>query len=170
MILCHLAAHRNKDSDAGKDGGQEEKGVREDEMFGWKHWINGHGFEQTLRDGEGQGGLACCSPWRGRVGHDWATEQKQERRGGEFPSGLVVSIQCFHCPAGPSPSLVGGLRSHKVVRHSQKKKKKLNKEQKDGEIHSRSLICFSTAICVSYKNKLKLMRLNLNVLFTHGQL
>ena len=37
MILCHLAAHRNKDSDAGKDGGQEEKGVREDEMFGWKH-------------------------------------------------------------------------------------------------------------------------------------
>ena len=35
----------------------------EDEMVGWHHWLNGHEFEQTLGDSEGQGGLACCSPW-----------------------------------------------------------------------------------------------------------
>ena len=52
-----------KDLDAGKDWGQEEKGEIEDEMFGWHHRLNGHEFEQTLRDSEGQGSLACCSPW-----------------------------------------------------------------------------------------------------------
>ena len=52
-----------KDPDAGKDWGQEEKGVTEDEMVGWHHWLNGYEFEQTLGDSEGQGSLACCSPW-----------------------------------------------------------------------------------------------------------
>ena len=47
--------------DAGKDRGQEEKGVKEDEMVGWHHRLNGHEFEQTLGDSEGQGSLACCS-------------------------------------------------------------------------------------------------------------
>ena len=42
-----------KDSDAGKDWGQEEKGVTKDEMVGWHHWLNGHEFKQTLRDSEG---------------------------------------------------------------------------------------------------------------------
>ena len=51
-----------KDADAGKDWGQEEKGVTEDEMAGWHHWLNEHEFEQTLGDGEGQGSLACYSP------------------------------------------------------------------------------------------------------------
>jgi len=37
--------------------------VTEDEMVGWHHRLNGHEFEQALGDGEGQGGLACCSPW-----------------------------------------------------------------------------------------------------------
>ena len=41
-----------KDPDARKDWGQEEKGVTKDEMVGWLHWLNGHGFEQTLRDSE----------------------------------------------------------------------------------------------------------------------
>ena len=44
-----------KDPDAGKDGGQEEKGVTKDEMVGWHHRVNGHELEQTLGDGEGQG-------------------------------------------------------------------------------------------------------------------
>ena len=44
-----------KDPDAGKDWRQEEKGMTEDEMVVWHHWSNGHEFEQTLRDGEGQG-------------------------------------------------------------------------------------------------------------------
>ena len=38
------------------------------------HWLNGHEFEQTSGDGEGQGNMACCSWCRCRVGHDWGTE------------------------------------------------------------------------------------------------
>ena len=49
--------------DAGKDWGQEEKGTTEDEMVEWHHRLNGHEFEQALGDGEGQGSLACGSPW-----------------------------------------------------------------------------------------------------------
>ena len=52
-----------KDPDAGKDWGQEEKGTKEDEMVGWHHWLNGHGFGWTPGVGDGQGGLACCSSW-----------------------------------------------------------------------------------------------------------
>ena len=52
-----------KDSDAGRDWGQEEKGTTEVEMVGWHHRLDGHEFEPTLGDSEGQGGLACCSPW-----------------------------------------------------------------------------------------------------------
>ena len=52
-----------KDPDAGKDWTQEEKGVTEDEMFGWHHWLNGHEFAQTLGGSEGQRGLACCNSW-----------------------------------------------------------------------------------------------------------
>ena len=50
-----------KDPDAGKDWRQEEKGTTEDETVGWHHQLDGH--EQALGDGEGQGSLACCSPW-----------------------------------------------------------------------------------------------------------
>ena len=46
----------------GKMEGLEEKGGTEDEMIGWPHQFNGHEFEQTPGDGEGQGSLACCSP------------------------------------------------------------------------------------------------------------
>ena len=42
---------------------QEEKGAAEDERVGWHHQLNGQEFEQDLADGEGQGSLACCSPW-----------------------------------------------------------------------------------------------------------
>ena len=52
-----------KDPDAGQDWGQEEKGVAEDEMAGWHHWLNRHESEQTLGDSEGQGHLACWSSW-----------------------------------------------------------------------------------------------------------
>ena len=52
-----------KDPDAGRDWGQEEEGMTEDEMAGWYHPLNGHEFEWTLGVGDGQGGLACCSPW-----------------------------------------------------------------------------------------------------------
>ena len=51
-----------KDLDAGKDWRQEKKGT-EDEVVGWHHWLDGHEFEQALAVGDGQGSLACCSPW-----------------------------------------------------------------------------------------------------------
>ena len=50
-----------KSHDAGKDGRQEEKGTTEEEMAGWHHQFDGHGFGWTL--GDGQGGLACCNSW-----------------------------------------------------------------------------------------------------------
>ena len=54
-----------KDSDAGKDWGQEEKRATEDKMIGWYHQLNGHEFE-----------LACCSPWGCRVRHNLETKQQ----------------------------------------------------------------------------------------------
>ena len=52
-----------KDSDPGRDLGQEEKGTTEDEMAGWHHWLDGRESEWTLGVGDGQGGLACCDSW-----------------------------------------------------------------------------------------------------------
>ena len=62
-----------KDPGAGKDWRQAEKGRPEDKMVGWHHWLSRHGFEQTSGESEGQGSLACCSPW----GHKepYTTEQ-----------------------------------------------------------------------------------------------
>ena len=51
-----------KDTNAGKDWGQE-KGTTEDEVAGWHHQLDGHGFGQALGDGDGQGGLVCCDSW-----------------------------------------------------------------------------------------------------------
>ena len=63
-----------KDPDAGKVWRQEEKGMTEDKRVGWHHPFDGHEFEQAPGVGDGQGSLACCSPWVHRVGHDWVTE------------------------------------------------------------------------------------------------
>ena len=52
-----------KDSDAGRDWGQEEKGTTEDEMAGWHHRLDGQEIGWTPGVGDGQGGLACCSSW-----------------------------------------------------------------------------------------------------------
>ena len=52
-----------KDSDAGRDWGQEEKGTTEDKMAGWHHWFDGRESQWTLGVGDGQGGLACCDSW-----------------------------------------------------------------------------------------------------------
>ena len=52
-----------KSPDAGKDWRWDEKGMTEDEMFGWHHRLNWHEFDQALGVGEGQRGLVCCSPW-----------------------------------------------------------------------------------------------------------
>ena len=55
-----------KDSDVGRDWGQEEKGTTEDEMAGWHRQLNGREFEWTPGVGDGQGSLACCRPWGGK--------------------------------------------------------------------------------------------------------
>ena len=60
-----------KDPDAGKDWRQKEKRATDDGMVGWHHRLKGYDLEQTLRDGEGHGGLECCSPW-GRKEWDMA--------------------------------------------------------------------------------------------------
>ena len=79
-----------KDPDAGKEWGQEEKGVTEDEMFEWHHRVNGHEFEETPRDGERQGSLACSNShvtkswtWLG----NWKTTTKWW---------LQLKLRCFH--------------------------------------------------------------------------
>ena len=58
-----------KDSDARRDWGQEEKGMTEDKMAGWHHWLDGRESEWTPGVGDGQGGLACCDS-RGRKESD----------------------------------------------------------------------------------------------------
>ena len=52
-----------KDLDGGKNRGQEEKGMTEDEIVGCHDWLNGHESEQALGICDGQGNMACCSPW-----------------------------------------------------------------------------------------------------------
>ena len=70
-----------RDPYAGKDWGQEEKGMTEDEMAGWHHWLNGHGFGWTLgvSDGQGEGGVLWFVRSQ-RVGHDWATKLNWRRQ------------------------------------------------------------------------------------------
>ena len=62
-----------KDPDAGKDWGQEEKGTTEDEMIGWHHWLDGHGFGWTPGVCDGQGGLACYDSWGPKESEQWLT-------------------------------------------------------------------------------------------------
>ena len=59
---CEELTHWKR-PDAGKNRRQEEKWTTEDEMIGWCHQLNGHEFEQCQGVGDGQGRLACCSPW-----------------------------------------------------------------------------------------------------------
>ena len=61
--LMRRADSLEKSPDVGKDWRQEEKGMTEDEMVRWHHWLNWHEFEWTLGVGDGPGGLACCSSW-----------------------------------------------------------------------------------------------------------
>ena len=63
----------------GKSEGRRRRGVTEDELVGWHHQLNGREFEQTLGGGEGQGSLACCSPWsRKKSGTTGGLNNKKE--------------------------------------------------------------------------------------------
>ena len=78
-----------KDPDAGKDWGQEEKGMTEDEMVRWHHRHNGHGFGWTPGFANGQGGLSCCSSW-GRKESD-TTKQLN------WKLSFHLAYSFFHC-------------------------------------------------------------------------
>ena len=95
MDVKHLNEICKLYPDAGKDWGQEKKGITEDEMAGWHHRLNGHEFEQTLEDGEGQGRLACCSPWGCKESDttEWANSNKLHQwQFPAFDSALLLSI------------------------------------------------------------------------------
>ena len=88
-----------KDPDAGKDWRQEEKGMTEDEMIGWHPGLNGQEFEQALGVGDGQGSLACCSPW----GHkeltrlsNWIELKWTENEAGESKTSSRNSVLCLN--------------------------------------------------------------------------
>ena len=78
--LMHKSRLTRKDPNARKDWRQEETGMTEKEMVGWHHWFNGHKFEQTLGDSEGQGSLACCSPWGCKESNttEWLNSEQQQ--------------------------------------------------------------------------------------------
>ena len=77
-----------KDPDAENDWRQEEKGTTEDEIVGWHHRLNGHEFEQTQGDSEGQGSLVCCSPWSRKESD--TTEWLDNNDKGECDGGVGV--------------------------------------------------------------------------------
>ena len=76
-----------KDLDAGTDWRrEEEKGTIEDEMVGWHHRLNGHEFKQALGVGDGQGSLACCSPW----GHKESDTTEQQLNWGVVSKAMLM--------------------------------------------------------------------------------
>ena len=83
-----------KAPDAGKDWGQEEKQGTEDEMVEWHHWLNGHEFQQTSGDGEGQGNLACCSPAESDT-HEWLNNNKSKYEP-LYPLSTIIAF-CLKC-------------------------------------------------------------------------
>ena len=114
-----------KDSDAGRDWGQEEKGMTEDEMAGWHYWLNGRESEWTPGVGDGQGGLVCCNSW-GRKESD-TTEWLNWT---ELNWGTLLAVQWLRLCAsngGGMGSITGwGTKITHTVRPKKKKKALLN--------------------------------------------
>ena len=88
-----------KNPGAGEDWGQEEKGVTENELVGWHHRFHGHEFEQTPGDSEGQGSLACCSPWGGKDSDmtEWLNNNHQLTRRGQWAVSIIRDLPRFLC-------------------------------------------------------------------------
>ena len=142
-----------KDPGAGKDWRQEEKGTTEDEMVGWHHWLDEHEFERALGAGDGQGGLACCSPWSLKESDttgwlNWTDTWKFDwlyifkMRISQALSGLSPSLQmrklrlrislvvqwltlCPSIAVAQVLSFVRGVKIPQCVRHGQKIERKL---------------------------------------------
>ena len=110
-----------KDPDAGKDWRREEKGMTEDEMVGWHHWLNGSEFEQAPGVGEVQGSLACCSP-RGCKESDmteWLKWTYGAGRNGEWllwiPSFFLGWWKCSKVYRGMVAQLYECIKSYWIV-------------------------------------------------------
>ena len=96
-----------KDTDAGKDWRQEEKGTTKDEIDGWHHRLDGHEYEQALEAADGQGSLVCCSLWGHKksdtteglnwLGDNGSNPKKLVKRGWDFPGSSVVKTPYFPC-------------------------------------------------------------------------
>ena len=82
-----------KDSDAGRDWGQEEKGTTEDEMAGWQHRLYAHESEWTPGVGDGQGGLACCNSKSAGLSKSqtWLSNQTDWRTNGKTENTLKMT-------------------------------------------------------------------------------
>ena len=113
-----------KDPDAGKDWRREEKGMSGDEMVGWHHWFNGHEFEQAPGIGDGQGGLACYSPWARKDSDtteqlNWTGKKKKKKGFGaincislyEFPEKAMAPHSSTFAWKIPQTEEPGGLQS-----------------------------------------------------------
>ena len=101
-ILCPPHAKSwfiGKDPDAGRDWGQEEKGMAEDEMAEWHHSLDGHEFEQAPGAGDGQRGLVCFSPWGCKEWH--VTERLNWtalcREGWVFKTNIYTHTHTYMC-------------------------------------------------------------------------
>ena len=109
-----------KDPNDGKDWRQEEKGMIEDEMVGWHHWLNGHEFEQALGVGDGQGSLICCSQW----GHKELARLSDSTELNEWYSGILFShkkewnITIFRNTGGPRDYHAKWSRSERQIPHA----------------------------------------------------
>ena len=100
-----------RDSDAGRDWGQEEKATTEDEMAGWHHWLDGRESEWTPGDGDGQGGLACCDSW-GRK----ESETTEWLNWTELIQSLIIHFSLFRIlPFIPYSLSFGQLISHQLT-------------------------------------------------------
>ena len=92
LILWPLDAKNwliGKDPNAGKDWRQEEKGMTEDKVVGWRHQLNGHEFEQAPGVSDGHGSLACCSSW------GWKELDMTERRNSFLYGPTLTSIHDY---------------------------------------------------------------------------
>ena len=107
-----------KDPDAREDWRQEEKGMTGDEMVGWHHWLDEYEFEQAPGVGDGQGSLACCSPWSHKEWDTteqlkWTEQSLQHRiiRRGKwvYPFKVSLSKEALKCQFSPLEERRGGL-------------------------------------------------------------
>ena len=107
-----------KDSDAWKDQRKEEKETTEDAMVWWHHWLNRHEFEQSPGVDDGQGSLACCSPWGHKVKHNLATDLKHCIMSFCSSCSLVAKLcptSCDHMDCSLPGSSVHGISQARIL-------------------------------------------------------